>query len=190
MTSWRLLHSSVKNRCSSDSLNHITCCQSSISNVTIPGEVLMQCHGVNRSTLVGLLITYPIEAKECWIDLLEMCIYYFLHWMWMNRVSVTYFLPQVILAKYFWSRSLKTCDQPQHSLTPSIRYSQYTHNIHRSRDVNCPPNLKKTECPIHYHEQPLTNWYRSEYFYDKVHGHHLQLALHTVLSHDFSHVTI
>ena len=79
MASWGLCHTrtlpAARNNWYHESLENTTRFLSSevqlaISQAQMRGCV--QCLGVNRDTLVGLLLPYPMEAKERWTDLQDM----------------------------------------------------------------------------------------------------------------------
>lgn len=65
---------------------------------------------VNMDTLVGLLLLYPMAAKECWTDLLDTCLILLAFNMNMIWSSITCLLLQAVVAKYLWSwSSLRIC---------------------------------------------------------------------------------
>lgn len=68
-------------------LDHVIHCQSSRVQLMMSQDqarCFVQCH-VNRGGMMGLLLIYPVEAKECWTNLLNMHPI-LLHWMWFEPV--------------------------------------------------------------------------------------------------------
>lgn len=104
------------------------------------------CQGVTRGILVGLLLLYPIKVKDCWAELLDMHLMYpelIVDVIWSN---ITWLLPQTVLVRCFWTKSLKAtwmatvlpmvCSNDFHQVFPVYLW------YHRLRDAKCPPNFR------------------------------------------------
>jgi hypothetical protein len=113
------------------------------------------CH-VNSGTMVGLLLPYPMEAKERCTKLLDMRLVPPTLNVYVTSVGVTCLLSWTVLARSRWSQSLNTRGQPLYCpwwvVMLSMRYSQYTRhrelrNVRTTSEIECPISLVPTVMP-------------------------------------------